>query len=188
VSAASREEFDSIEFDAAAIGDHAAAARQMSSLAATASPTAEMPQAEAFLRAGEQWMLADEPAEAVICFRRAMTAGGPLFLEPCVPLARALFQLGRQAEAQAIISRLKNEGPPDPRICDMVAELLVERGELADALEWATVGVEQCLRQPRPADDQAARSELRLLLSLRYRIRNDLGLPEDTYDHMLDEA
>jgi hypothetical protein len=30
-------------------------------------------------------------------------------------------------------------------------------------------------------------SELRLLLSLRYRIRNDLGLAEDRYDHLLDE-
>ena len=201
MSASSREEFDSIEFDAAASGDHAAAARQMGNLAATASPAAEMFQAEAFLRAGEQWMLADEPAEAVICFRRAMATGGPFFLEPYVPLARALFQLGRDGEAQAIITRLKNEAEPDPRICDMLAELLVERGDLPAALEWATVGVEQCLRQPGPADDQKAvgtgqpkraaagdRAELRLLLSLRYRIRNDLGLPEDAYDHMLDDS
>ncbi len=172
----------------------------MSSLAATAPDSGEVPQAEAFLRAGEQWMLADHPAEAVFCFRRAMAAGGPFFLDPSVPLARALFQLGREAEAQAIISGLKNEGPPDPRICDMVAELMVERGDLPAALEWATVGVEQCLRQPGPADDQGVTdpgrpqrapvgdgSELRLLLSLRYRIRNDLGLPEDAYDHMLDE-
>jgi hypothetical protein len=34
-----------------------------------------------------------------------------------------------------------------------------------------------------PADD----AELRLLLSLRFRIRNDLGLPEDGYDRLLDE-
>jgi hypothetical protein len=26
-----------------------------------------------------------------------------------------------------------------------------------------------------------------MLLRLRYRIRNDLGLPEDSYDTMLDE-
>jgi len=31
-----------------------------------------------------------------------------------------------------------------------------------------------------------AEAELRLLLSLRYRIRNDLGLPEDPYDGLLD--
>ena len=30
-------------------------------------------------------------------------------------------------------------------------------------------------------------TELRLLLTLRYRIRNDLGLPEDDYDRLLDE-
>ena len=73
----SREEFDSIEFDAAASGDHAAAARQMTLLATTGAETAGMPRAEAFLRAGEQWMLADDPAEAITGFRRAMADGGP---------------------------------------------------------------------------------------------------------------
>jgi hypothetical protein len=198
----SREEFDSIEFDAAASGDHAAAARQMSKLAVTGSETVGMPRAEAFLRAGEQWLLADEPAEAVTGFRRAMVDGGPVFVDPRVPLARALFQLGRNAEAQAIISRLNEEGPADPRICDMIAELLVERNDLSAALDWATAGVRLCLSQagepragePRAGDEQPGSgrsgddSELRLLLSLRYRIRNDLGLPEDEYDRMLDES
>ena len=31
-------------------------------------------------------------------------------------------------------------------------------------------------------------NEFRLLLSLRFRIRNDLGLPEDDYDRLLDAA
>ena len=39
---------------------------------------------------------------------------------------------------------------------------------------------------PELADDDGA--ELRMLLSLRYRIRNDLGLAEDSYDKLLDEA
>ena len=118
-------------------------------------------------------------------------------------MARALFQLGRQSEAQAIISQLKAEGPADPRACDLIAELLVERSELAAALDWATAGVELCLaEEPGPdapantraandrADDDRASdgSELQLLLRLRYRIRNDLGLPEDDYDAMLDDA
>jgi hypothetical protein len=187
-----REEFDTIEFDAAATGDHAAAARQMSMLAATGSETAGMPRAEAFLRAGEQWLLADDPAEAVDGFRRAMADGGPVFVDPRVPLARALFQLGRLAEAQAIISRLNAEGPSDPRICDMVAELLVDRGDLQSALDWATAGVELCLRQAgdtaQPPQHQRETEELPLLLSLRYRIRNDLGLGEDAYDQLLDDA
>jgi hypothetical protein len=200
VAVLSREEFDSIEFDAAASGDHTAAARQMTQLAATGAETGEMPRAEAFLRAGEQWMLADDPAEAVTGFRRAMAEGGPVFVEPRVPLARALFLLGRDPEAQAIISSLKSDGLPDPRICDMVAELLVERSDLAGALDWATEGVRLCLSQrdagldavgqnPTSSRDGAGEdSELRLLLSLRYRIRNDLGLPEDEFDHLLDES
>jgi hypothetical protein len=213
VAVLSREEFDAIEFDAVRSGDHASAAELMNQLAATATETAGMARAEAFLRAGEQYLMADDPAAAAGGFRRAMADGGPVFVDPRVPLARALFQLGRDVEAQALISRLKVEGPTEPRVCDLVAELLVDRSDLHGALDWATEGVELCLRraqdvpgpvpaqgkvptggtvpagavpaQPQGSDDE---SELRLLLSLRYRIRNDLGLPEDRYDQLLDEV
>jgi hypothetical protein len=195
----SREEFDAIEFEAAFSGDHEAAAQRMSRLAVTGIQSESMPRAEAFLRAGEQWLLADDPAAAASGFRLALADGGPVFVDPRVPLSRALFQLGRSAEAQALISELEAEGRRDPRLCDLVAEVLVERSDLPAALRWATAGVEQCLRQeaddagrggavPGPAEAGGDQSELRMLLSLRYRIRNDLGLPEDDYDRLLDEA
>ncbi|HTW05620.1 MAG TPA: hypothetical protein VMF87_35375 [Streptosporangiaceae bacterium] len=225
----SREEFDAIEFDAAASGDHQTAARRMSKLAVIGTQTDAMPRSEAFLRAGEQWLLADDPAAAASGFRLAMADGGPVFVDPRVPLARALFLLGKMAEAQTLLDNLKAEGRRDPRMCDLVAELLVERSDLAEALDWATAGVELCLARrtadgpqvtadrtgattggiqapangtQRAADGTEAtvahtngaadasdsEAELRLLLSLRYRIRNDLGLPEDSYDALLDEA
>jgi hypothetical protein len=194
VAVLSREEFDAIEFDAVRSGNHALAAERMNQLAVTATETAGMPRAEAFLRAGEQYLMADDPVAAVGGFRRAMADGGPVFVDPRVGLARALFQLGRDAEALALIGRLKAEGPTDPRVCDLVAELLVDRSDLQGGLEWATAGVELCLRRAEEeqspdgnAADDDDESELRLLLSLRYRIRNDLGLPEDRYDHLLDE-
>src|SRR5262249_30989873 len=140
----SREEFDAIEFSAAFSGDHEAAAQRMSRLAVTGTQTESMPRAEAFLRAGEQWLLADDPAAAT-GFRLALAEGGPVLADPRVPLARALFLLGKQSEALGLISTLKAEGRRDPRMCDLVAELLVERGDLAGALEWATAGVELCL-------------------------------------------
>ena len=61
-----------------------------------------------------------------------------------------------------------------------MAELLTEQGDLNRALDWATAGVDACLS----GDD---RDELQLLLRLRYRLRVDLGLPEDDYDKMLDK-
>ncbi len=218
VGVLSREIFDAIEFDAACTGDHRAAAQQMSLLADTGTQTPGMPRAEAYIRAGEQWLLADEPAAAASGFLRALEDGGPSYVDPRVPLARALFLLGRDGEAETLIHQLADEPPRDPRMCDMMAELLAERSDLIGALAWASAGVELCLgRSPGPVatagdadddgpevpqaragapgnttDDQVPvpagnRAELRLLLSLRFRIRNDLGLPEDAYDRLLDQ-
>lgn len=182
----------------------------MSSLAVTGTQSDSMPRSEAFLRAGEQWLLADDPAAAASGFRLAIADGGPVFVDPRVPLARALVQLGKHIEAHALIGQLKAEGRSDPRVCDLIAELLVDCSDLPGALDWATAGVELCLSnrqgngtpagsgadgQPAPAARVPAQgtgpddaTELRLLLRLRYRVRNDLGLPEDSYDGLLDDA
>ena len=175
--------FDEIEFDAARTGDHRRAALRMNHLAATAEQAGNMSRAEAYLRAGEQWLLADEPEVAADRFQQAMADGGETFADPRAPLARALFALGRPDEGQALISQLDregNEGARDPRTCDLVAELLAEQGDMDGALHWATAGADECRRRGDTA-------ELRLLLSLRYRIRHDLGMREDEYDQLLDE-
>jgi hypothetical protein len=181
----SGELFDAIEVNAARTGNHKRAAVRMSRLAtqatlpAQASPS-DMSRAEAHLRAGEQWLLADEPAMAADEFRAAIADAGPTFDDPRVPLARAMFALGQPAEADALLRELTESGGRSlPRTCDLVAELLTEQGDLSGALDWATAGVDACLR----GDD---RDELQLLLRLRYRNRVDLGLPEDDYDKMLD--
>ncbi|MGE5290126.1 MAG: tetratricopeptide repeat protein [Micromonosporaceae bacterium] len=183
--------FDAIEFDAARHGDHQAAALRMSRLAETGDPAGGMSRAEAYLRAGEQWLLAGDPAEAASAFRLAIADGGPTFVDPRVPLARASFLLGEAEEAQTIVNQLKAEGPRDPRVCDLVAELLLEQDDPQGALTWLTAGVDLCLEDSsaggQPAPRKGAHTELRLLLNLRYRIRNDLGLPEDSYDRLLDD-
>jgi predicted Zn-dependent protease len=139
-----------------------------------------MSRAEAHLRAGEQWLLADDPAEAAEEFRAALALGGQTFADPRIQLARALFALGAKKDATALIDELaQGDNRDDPRTCDMVAEVLAEQGDLAAALDWATAGVRACLR----AGD---RDELSLLLRLRYRLRVDLGLAEDEYDRLLD--
>lgn len=192
-----REEFDAIEFEAALTGDHQSAAERMSELAVTGTQSESMPRAEAFVRAGEQWLLADNPDAAANGFRMAIADGGPVDVDPRVPLCRALFQLGRRDDAYALIGELRSEGKADARACDMITELLVEQSDLPAALDWATAGVELMLGspgEPQIADPQltpgdghgnGASSGLRDLLRLRFRIRNDLRLPEDEYDRML---
>ena len=178
--ALSGELFDAIEVNAARTGNHKRAAVRMGRLAAQATPVG-ISRAEAHMRAGEQWLLADEPEAAVEEFRIAIADAGPTFDDPRVPLARAMFALGRSAEADALLRELKeSEGRSLARTCDLVAELLTEQGDLEGALDWTTAGVVACLS----SDDRA---ELQLLLRLRYRLRVDLGLPEDDYDKMLDE-
>jgi hypothetical protein len=177
----SGELFDAIEVNAARTGNHKHAAVRMSRLALSAS-AGGMSRAEAHVRAGEQWLLADEPAAAAEEFRTAIADAGPTLDDPRVPLARAMFALGRAAEAESLLRELTASGGRSlPRTCDLVAELLTEQGDLPGALDWATAGVQACL-------SGGDRDELPLLLRLRYRIRVDLGLPEDHYDKMLDSA
>jgi len=180
VVALSGELFDAIEVNAARTGNHKRAAVRMGRLAAQATPVG-ISRAEAHMRAGEQWLLADEPEAAAEEFRIAIADAGPTSDDPRVPLARAMFELGRSAEADALLRELKeSEGRSLARTCDLVAELLTEQGDLEGALDWTTAGVDACLS----SDDRA---ELQLLLRLRYRLRVDLGLPEDDYDKMLDD-
>ncbi len=180
----STELFDAIEFNAARTGNHRRAAVRMSRLAAQAGPAPAgggISRAEAHMRAGEQWLLADDPAAAAGEFRAAIADGGPTLDDPRVSLARAEFGLGRHAEAEALLRELRHSGGmAKPRTCDLVAELLAEQGDLAGALEAATAGVQACLRG-------RDRDELQLLLRLRYRVRVDLGLAEDDYDRLLDD-
>jgi hypothetical protein len=188
----SGELFDAIEVNAARTGNHKRAAVRMSRLATQATlpaqPTAnDMSRAEAHMRAGEQWLLADEPETAADEFRAAIADTGPTLDDPRVPLARAMFELGRPAEGDALLRELTEAGGRKlARTCDLVAELLTEQGNLTGALDWATAGVDACLADDE-LDRQDEHGEFQLLLRLRYRIRVDLGLAEDDYDEMLDQ-
>ena len=175
----SGELFDAIEVNAARTGNHKRAAVRRSRLAVQAT-AGSMSRAEAHARAGEQWLLADDPTEAVEQFQKAIADAGPTFDDPQVSLARAMFVLGRNEDADALLRELReSDARSKARTCDLVAELLTEQGDLEAALDWATAGVDACLA----GED---RDELQLLLRLRYRLRVDLGMPEDDYDKLLD--
>ena len=177
----SGELFDAIEVNAARTGNHKRAAVRMSRLAVQAT-AGGMSRAEAHMRAGEQWLLADDPTEAVEQFQKAIADGGPTFDDPRVPLARAMFALGRTDDGRRPAPRGARVGRPHP------AAHLRPGGRTPHR-----AGRPRRPRStgPRPASTPAwrgdDRDELQLLLRLRYRLRVDLGLPEDDYDKLLDE-
>ena len=178
--ALSGELFDAIEVNAARTGNHKRAAVRMSRLAVQATPAA-CPGPRRICGRASSGCSPTTPTEAVEEFRQAIADAGPTFDDPRVPLARAMFALGRPADAEALLRELReSDGRSLPRTCDEVAELLTEQGDLEGALDWATAGVDACMA----GDD---RDELQLLLRLRYRLRVDLGMPEDDYDKMLDD-
>src|SRR5258708_12606665 len=156
----------------------------MTPLAARGIQSESRGRAEAFVGAGEQWLLADNPSAAVKGFRMAIADGGPVDVDPRAPLCRALFQLGSSDEANALIETMQSEGRTDPRACEMITELLIEQSDLTGALDWATVGVELIL-QGAGQPDGAAYAGLNELLRLPSRIRNDLPLPTHDSDHLL---
>src|SRR5438045_21461 len=72
----SGELFDALEVNAARTGNHKRAAVRMSRLAVQAT-AGSMSRAEAHMRAGEQWLLADAPTEGVEPFAQAISRRGP---------------------------------------------------------------------------------------------------------------
>src|SRR6201986_5214278 len=100
------EDFDEIEFQAARTGNHVRAAVRMSELAQGAEAGLR---AEFHLRAGEQWMSADDPQRAAEEFTAAIEDGGATFADPRVHLVRALLDLGRESEANELLSSLTTD-------------------------------------------------------------------------------
>lgn len=177
VDVAGDDDFDEIEFEAARTGNHVRAAMRMTELVQQIDAGQR---AEAHLRAGEQWMMADDAERAAQEFTAAIDDGGETFADPRVYLIRALRDLGRDSQAEELLSAVTSDRDKvTPRTCDLLAELYTEQGDLRGAHEWATAGVRQCL-------ERGDNAELQLLLRLRYRLGVDLGLEEDEYDRMLD--
>ena len=107
------DDFDEIEFQAARTGNHVRAAVRMTNLANEAEPGQR---AEAHLRAGEQWMMADDAERAAREFTAALEDGGETFADPRVYLIRALIALDRDTEAEQLLSAVTAErGQVTPR-------------------------------------------------------------------------
>lgn len=183
------DDLDELELDAVRTDDHATAAERLTRLAERAEG-GEVSRTEILVRAGGQWQIAGDAAKAAELYRRAIDEGGPLYGSGRTPygdarvdLADALFELGRAEEAQELIEQVRAHRPRSPWVHHQVAELLEAQRDLAGAHEWATDGLQLLLR-----DEDAPDHLVDMLLRARYRVRHEMGMPEDEYDEMLDDV
>ncbi|WP_327088157.1 tetratricopeptide repeat protein [Nonomuraea sp. NBC_01738] len=169
-----REHLDRLLERALLADDHSSLARQLDDLAETYS-AGDVSRASILVLAAEEWRAAGQPARAMECFQRALEDGGEASIDPRAGIADTLFELERPDEAREMIEALR-VASVSPATAHNVAETLVAYGDLQAGLEWATQAVLAC-------DDDDP--EHLALLRTRYRIRVDLGLPEDDLDALV---
>lgn len=174
------EDLDELEDETLRTGNHAETAVRLAELA-DSGEFEDVTRAEVLTRAGGQWQLAGEPAEAAALYQRAVDDGGGVHGDARSYLADTLFDLGREEEARSLLDQIRADEPQDPSVYHVVAETLEAQRDLSGAHDWATAGVQLVLRT-----DPSPRIALDMLLRTRFRVRRDMAQPEDEYDDMLD--
>jgi tetratricopeptide (TPR) repeat protein len=175
VSHVTNDQLDRLLAQALLLDDHGALARRLDELA-WGYESGEMSKAAILVLAAEEWRQAGRPDNALDRFQNALRDGGEVPVDPRSGIADTLFELDRPDEARKAIAEIK-AGDWNPATALTIAETLAAYGDLEGALQWATDGVGAC-----PAGSAVRDS----LLRTRYRIRIDLGLPEDDLDALLD--
>ncbi|PSK96313.1 hypothetical protein CLV63_112198 [Murinocardiopsis flavida] len=176
-------DLDRLEFRAVQSGEHAETARQLTELANAVAPESEISRAELFVRAGEQWEMAQEFERASAAYRRAIDDGGATIIDARALQCGALLELDRIEAAYDQLKGVSDDGPRNLPTVLHITETLYAHDDLRGAHEWATLGV----RRFRHEDATPyVRDLLQELLRIRFRIGGDLGLADDEFDHLLD--
>lgn len=178
-------DLDRLEFDAVRSGEHGRVAAELQDLANRIDSGSEISRAELFVRSGEQWEIAQEFERACAAYQRAMDDGGPTVVDARALHAGALLQMDETESAYSHFERLESEKPDGLATYLHITEVLYAHGDLDGAERWATWGARRFLDGEFAAWSRDLWKEL---LRLRFRVRADLGRPEDDLDRWLDEA
>ena len=127
------------------------------------------------------WHLAQagDTEDSLALYRRAVAAEGTTTPDARCLLHAALLEAGQLDEARQVANDLRRTGPRIVDIADM-AENFEMHGDLVQAHRWAEMGVS---RLELAADsDEPPVFDVRILLGVRRRIRQELGFPPDDWD------
>lgn len=144
------------------------------------------------VRAGEAWNRAGEPERARPLLAEAVGFGGEVGGMARAELAGVLLDLARAEEAAQQLDQLWQESPASPAPYRVAAEVLAEFDAPERALEWiehavGLVGEPGADELALPEDVEAEPAHPLLVLAARWRIRDQLDLPEDEVDRSTSE-
>lgn len=142
---------------------------------------------EILLEAAEAWLEAGELERSTGLLRDLVDGGGEDACYALVELAAVHLDSGSYAEAQKHLAQLARHPALHDGHCQLAAELLVDHGDLNEALTWydrlVTRLTEEQIEEVRGPDGWAAHAAI----SLRGRrgVREELGLPPDATDEIV---
>lgn len=134
---------------------------------------------EILLEIAAAWLEAGEPDRAVVIWRDLIAEGGEDEDYARVELAEYLFGIGEDESARAELAALMATRRTAGGGWQLAAELLEERGELAEALVWYTMATERFTTDEMATlgDDAGWVSVPGMLVRRRREVRTAMGLP-----------
>jgi len=128
-----------------------------------------------------------EPDRAVEIWRELIAEGGEDEDYARVELAEHLFDVGQDDDARAELAVLKATHLTSGGGWQLAAELLADRGELAESLDWYTMATDRFTPDELAtlSDDAGWVSPPGMLVRRRRSVRRRLGLPPDETDRLV---
>lgn len=142
---------------------------------------------EILLEIAAAWLEAGEPDRAVIIWRDLIAEGGEDEDYARVELAEYLFGIGEDESARTELAALKATRRTAGGGWQLAAELLEERGELAEALAWYTIATERFTTDEMATlgDGAGWVSAPGMLVRRRREVRTAMGLAPDQTDQLV---
>lgn len=145
---------------------------------------------EILLEAAEQWQMAGEFDRAVAILEPLIAEGGADGEWATVSLIDVCLERGDEAQGRALMDTYRKSGPTEFGPVELVADMLADRGESAEALRWYEIAVrmlsdEDLAKIGTPGGTPSMRG---MMLGRRQQLRQKLGLMPDAIDRVADIA
>jgi hypothetical protein len=181
------EEVDDLELNAETPAQHRAAAATLVAWSEEPHPEDddEVTPASLLAQAGEQLAMVGDHRAALDLYRRAAVAEGDVVPDVRCYLHHSLLAVGDVDEARRLAEEVRRSRPTDLDVYAMIGEDHEGVGDLTEAHRWMNLGLRQLLAELDDEDGADPGIAAVLFLTVRRRVRQELGFPPDEFDLLL---